>query len=450
MLLGLFITVTSILTAQSNFEEFVKHANFIKEGNTHGYYETNGHNSNLYSVHLASYDFKIGKVVKEGNNVTSFEILFRGNAHFKPDNNETPIYWTPTTEFHSEYKYAICMNEHLIFLSDDPTTGKDFRVLGWFKMGNLAMKDRLKIELNAAKNVFTPIVFTKEEIIAFLKPFIDARNAQKDQAAAIAKKAADEHYQKFGIKGKDVVKLEIEAKHDVNFGFGSGFKFGVIATLKDGSVIKTKEIGGEGYESDYEIVIGCDLETNNITAYPYCVGTKPYNYAGDYVKISVKSKHHNNLSVEKKLVFTYNQTVKLDFSGRASTHDGSSGKSIRIDVKPVKHSETGEEILEYRIYDEDGKLTHKLRLKRDALLKINANGGDGGNHSKHETNYSKNAGNGGAGGNITLNLDPKVGDNYQFDYTSNGGKGGINHSNALRGGSDGKEGKFTKNVKTIN
>jgi hypothetical protein len=36
-----------------------------------------------------------------------------------------------------------------------------------------------------------------------------------------------------------------------------------------------------------------------------------------------------------------------------------------------------------------------------------------------------NGGNGGDGGNILLNLDPAVGDSYQFDYSNKGGRGGI-------------------------
>ncbi|MBK6835528.1 MAG: hypothetical protein IPG89_15135 [Bacteroidetes bacterium] len=136
----------------------------------------------------------------------------------------------------------------------------------------------------------------------------------------------------------------------------------------------------------------------------------------------------------------------LNFNGQWTTSNGDNGKSVRIDVKTAKHSETGEEILEYKIYDDIGKLIHVVKLKRDVLLKVSCNGG----YADKQYNAEKRAGNGGNGGNITLNVDPSVGDNYQFDYSNIGGNAGTNTKNPLNNGTNGRDGKFTKNVKTVN
>ena len=430
----------------STINEFLKEANFLKEGKMSGYYR-NSDNSGDYNIYSSEFNFQIVKVVKENGNVVSFDIDFEAKPTMtmKPSDPVSPIFWTCTN---SDFWYVICYKEHLILLNDHPAKNPNYSIKRWFKY-NLGMKERINAGINASQGKIQP-PFSKEEIDTFLKPFVGARNNMKDAEAAAAKKAADDHYAKFGIKGKEVVKIEIQAETGAKFGFGSNLKYGIVATLKDGTVIKTKNIGGEGYESDYDIKLDGLLEDSYSSSSPLKVSTKPYKYLGDYFKISATSKHHTTIKTEKKIIFTYDQPVKLDFSGLNSTGRGNDGTSVRIDVKPVKHSENGQEVLEYKIYDAEGNLIHSLRLKRDVLLTVISNGGKGGDETNNSKNVNKLADDGGDGGSITLNLDLKVGDNYQFEYTNIGGKGGKNAANSLNNGKDGRDGRFTKNVKSIN
>jgi hypothetical protein len=425
--------------AQSTFNDFVKEANFLKEGKMGGYYRQSG-NEGPYNIRSSEFNFQITKVVKENGNVVSFDIDFeaRPTMTMKPSDPVAPIFWTCTN---NDFWHVICYKEHLIVLNDHPANNPNYSIKQWYKY-NLGMKERVNAGIIGPQGKIVP-PFSKEELDTFLKPFVSSRNDMKADQAAAAKKAAEEHFAKYSIKGKEVIKIEINAKYDTKIGQGSAFSYGISATLKDGSVIKTKNIGGEGYIEDYDIIVEGNLEA------PYSgqiIGYKPTDHKGDYIYISVKSKYHPTLQkAEKKVVFTYNQPVTLNFTSIYTNRDGVSGPTVRVDVKVVTHSETKEELLEYRIYDETGNMTHKIRLKRDVMLKVISNGANAQDRQKDDV-----CGNGGDGGIITLNVDPKVGDNYQFEYSNIGGKGGVNKDSPLRSGIGGKDGRFTKTVKTIN
>jgi hypothetical protein len=439
LLLAAIGLITINLTAQATFTDFVKEANFLKEGKMGGYYRRSD-NEGPYNIYSAQFNFKISKVVKENGNVVSFDIEYEARPvmTMKPSDPVAPIFWTCTN---SDFWYVIFYKEHLIVLNDHPAKNPNYGIKKWFKY-NIGMKERMTAGIKGPEGKIEPPL-TKEELDAFLKPFVGARNNMKADEAAAAKKAQEEHYAKYSIKGKDVIKIEIIATYDAKIGQGSAFSYGISATLKNGSVIKTKNIGGEGYIEDYDIVIEGNLEN------PYSgqiIGYKPSKHQGDFIYISAKSKHHPSLpKAEKKVVFTYNQPVTLNFTSIYTNRDGVSGPTVRVDVKVVTHTETKEELLEYRIYDDAGNMTHKIRLKRDIMLKVISNGANAQDRQKNDI-----CGNGGDGGNITLNIDPKVGDNYQFDYSNIGGKGGTNRDSPLRNGAFGRDGRFTKNIKTIN
>jgi hypothetical protein len=423
--------------AQSTYIDFIKTANFLKENKSmYGYFNQGTDVAPKYASYEGSRKLEIQTVERVEGNVVSFKLDFAYivSGILKPNSNDFPTYWTAGSTV------MVCYNEHLIVLTADPAISDNFSIKQWFKIGKMGIKEKIAADI-ASNGTGVKLPFTKEELIAHLKPFVDASRANKKNKEANAKAAAEAHLAKYSIKGKDVVNIEIETKYNnASFGVGSTFEYGIIATLKDGTVIKTKNWGGEGYMEDYNIVVAGSYENGKVSS-------KPFKYLGDYVLISVSSKHHSSIKkVEKKLVFTYDQTVALNFNGNWTTSNGDPGKSIRVDVKVVNHSETNEEILEYKIYDDMGKLIHVVRLKRDALLKVSCNGG----YADKEYNASKIAGNGGDGGNITLNLDPKVGDNYQFDYTNIGGNAGINVKNSFNNGRNGRDGKFTKNIKPIN
>lgn len=424
----------SQVTLQNAYDEFVKTADILKEGDMKAYYIlSDGVNSEEYSN-----TFKISEIKKENGKIVSFKLDMDNYSEdiFTPNHKETPYYWKGKNS-----NIAVIYKEYIVLGSYGAPGDANYRIQKFVKIGS-GKKGMFQGMFASSAQIKNP--FTKEEVLESVKPFMEAdkqrlANEEKNKEAAAAA-----HREKYSIKGKDVTKIEIEANHGAKLGHGAKFTYGIIATLKDGSKIKTKNLGGEGYLDDYEVTIHGDIDGDLLN--PNTISLKPYNYKGDYIQISAKSKHHPSLAgVNQKYVLTYDLPIELNFSGLNSTVDGDPGKSLRIDVKVVNHSETKEEILEYRIYDESSNLINKFRLRRDVQFRIISNGGNGGDKRKDSQ-----CGRGGDGGNITLNLDPKVGDDYQFDYQNMGGKGGINKDNSFRNGTDGRDGRFTKNVKTIN
>ncbi|MBK6835527.1 MAG: hypothetical protein IPG89_15130 [Bacteroidetes bacterium] len=206
----------------------------------------------------------------------------------KPNATDFPTYWTAGSTVVVFYK------EYLIILSADPATSDDFEIKQWFMLGKMGIKEKITADMNYSSNKIKP-PFTKEELILHLKPFVDASRANKSNKEANAKAAAAEHLAKFSIKGKDVTKIEIETKYNSSsFGVGSTFDYGIIATLKDGSTIKTSNLGGEGYMDDYNVVVSGSYENGKVSS-------KPFKYLGDYVLISVTSKHHATMKKVEKI-----------------------------------------------------------------------------------------------------------------------------------------------------
>ena len=441
MMLLLIVTVclTNSAMAQTPYLDFIKHASFLKESSGHGFYQQS--NKEQYG---SPWKFSVDNIKKENGNIVSFKMDFGAGdiITFIPNDKDVPTFWTTTEPGRFDnYRFLVLMKEHFLFLKAHPAKDPNYDVTKWFKFGKQGLKDVIKFQDPKA---FTTAPFTKAEITEFLKPMVSARNSNVENEAAQAKAAAEAHKAKYSIKGKEITKIEIQTTHDAKIGQGSAFDYGVVATLKDGSTIKTKNLGGEGYIEDYDITVEGNLESNLSGQF---ISYKPNSHKGDYVLVSAKSKHHPTLSkADKKVILTYDKSVILDFTSVYIKRDGEPGPNLRIDVKVVNHTETKEEILEYRIYDEKGEMTHKIRLKKDVLLKVISNGAK----SQNRREVTNQCGNGGDGGNITLNVDPKVGTDYNFDYSNIGGAGGTNQDNALRNGASGRDGKFTKNVKTVN
>lgn len=431
------------VTLQNAYDEFVKAADVLKEGDMKAYHKYPQDEAFEFTEY--SSPFKIKNIVKENGKVASFEMEMSNyeSAKFVPNHKETPVFWKKVTG-EAYYKFAIIYKENILI---GETNGfdhfqKEFLIIGWVKIGS--GKKGLFQGMFQSGGGKEKAPFTKQEVLDYLKPFIEANKQRLENEEKNKNAAAEAHREKHSIKGKDVSKIEIEVIHEPKLACGNKFKYGVVATLKDGTVIKTKELGGEGYIDDYEFTINGNLDTDYLKG--HIIGLKPYAYKNDYIQIVAKSKHHPSVTTtSKKYVLTYDQPITLDFSGLNSTGEGNPGKSLRIDVKVINHSETKEEVLEYRVYDDQAKMLHQFRLRRDIPFKVVSNGGKGGDKSKDSQ-----GGKGGDGGNISLNLDPKVGEDYQFDYQNFGGQGGINKDYSYKNGAPGRDGRFTKTVKTIN
>lgn len=408
------------------YTDFVKKADFLKECKQLGGFD------NSWKI-SSSFVFEIVSVKRENGNVVSFTVNYGSDIRgeeIKPNETEAPTYWNFSGTKLVMYK------EWIVFLSADPAEDDGFKPVKWFKLAPISAKEEFKMELSKKPST----IIKAEEIKTEYASSIAAKKSAKVVAQANAKAQAEEHKAKYSIKGKKVSKLEIVTKAPANFGVGSKFTLGVVATLADGTVIKTKSLGGEGYLDDYQITVDGKPASNFYAENE--VGSWLDPQKGDYVLVEAASVHHPDLKkASTKVTLNYNLPLKFNYNGRGGNVQGDNADNIRVEVKNVKHTETGVTLVEYRIYTSKG-LDKIVRLEPSQTLELTANGGNSGSYSANGKNSR-----GADAGNITLYVDPAVGNNYRFEYSNKGGKGGSD-AKYLRG-EDGRDGTFTKTVQTI-
>lgn len=317
------------------------------------------------------------------------------------------------------------------------------------------------------------------------------RKVEADRQARI--QARKEHRAKYSLEGKEVVAIEMifpngEPKEITLDGVEIGFE----ATLKDGSKIKTKNCGGEGYIEDFV------LDFHNGKSIGIGSGYTPMGYGDYYVSksmvagaftdvsgrdifsVTVKSRYGGDASVSKEIALVYPTSMNVYHNGETGyTYPGNGkanggvaghGSPLTVWVKKVKHTETGEDLYMIKIQDGFTSAVQYIKLSGAASLYVEANGGAGGDGSPGKSKWSSdsgkpesggNGGQGGNGGDIHLILDPSA-KSFTFTYSNKagaaGGAGRGGNCNSCpygsegdRGskGSPGSAGTFKQDVKAV-
>ncbi len=243
---------------------------------------------------------------------------------------------------------------------------------------------------------------------SFREKMDQSLQAYYDQMQVLLKggdqKMAEEKRAKYGIKGKDVVSLAIEPSATNKVFQGQSFNFDIIATLKDGSKLSTRQ----GFKDEYdiqveglELVKHKDVDGSETSWYEIA---KKYIPKNDKIKITVKSKFHPNV---KPVEFSQNvdyencDWIFADNGDQASNASyRKSAGSYRVEVKSSKDLNTGAECYEYKVYARNEFVAHFKQVKTKPIT-VNAKGGKG-----EKPNFGTQ--NGGNGGSITLIKDPSA------------------------------------------
>lgn len=274
------------------------------------------------------------------------------------------------------------------------------------------------------------------------------------------------------LQGKEVAKIEIQfvSQPTQVAHFSPVIFYGVVATLKDGTVLKTSGLGGKLPWDDFKISHeGCSNTIDEIR-----VDNDATNIPNDKVVLNVASIYHPTLKVSKALNTTNDVAVQISRSGfrGIDRHDhvvvlqgvdgqnAGDGEHLVVKVVTVKHKQTGEPLNKIEIFSTSKNMVvTRLKLTPSTELIVNANGGKGMDGSKGYASKTTggNGGHGGNGGNVTIIKDPSVG-NCIITVNNAGGKGGsggpTNSPNGLKGntgntGSDGNTSTQTKSI-TLN
>lgn len=371
---------------------------------------------------------EITNIIVKNDKIVSFDLketskIFYGKRTYTPsgagvDANGVPTNvtcWKPNS---GRSPFILAYNNTLYVIDNDPYISNECCIKGVY-----------------GKKEASP-----EELLSYVKPFIESRKVEQDKLNNKAKEASNAEHEKYTIANKEVSKLEIVLEHDDKFGIWSEFNFSVNAILKDGSILKTSE---KGYLNDYDInVVGATSELLGA----YTVQPQVTKLNGDYVLIEVSAKHDASIKTEKKIVLNYKNSVKIFYKGGNgwANSSGERGTDLRVEAKGVKHTETGENLVQFNIYNLDGDLLSSVRVRPDRSFFVSTKGGNGTDQT------GENGKDGGNAGSITLVVDSNLKD-YTFDYNVSGGTGGkTDNSYAYSNGRDGRDGSFTKKVQSVN
>lgn len=272
------------------------------------------------------------------------------------------------------------------------------------------------------------------------------------------------------LEGKAVSKIEIQLVSNPSkvAHFSDAIQYGVIATLKDGSILKTPNLGGKIPWEDFKLShIGSSNTIDEVR-----LDEDASKFPNDQIVLKVTSKYHPSLKATKSINTTNNVSIQVSQNGfygadrakatnRATfgaSQRGGDGHNLTIKVKTVKHKQTGAPLNKIEVYDDTKqKLISQYKLTPDTQLIINSNGGNG-QWGSDGTSTSfpngDNGGNGGNGGTVTIIKDSSV-STFNVTVNNNGGKGGkggkrhnINGTTGSQGatGSKGNTNNQTKSI----
>jgi len=271
------------------------------------------------------------------------------------------------------------------------------------------------------------------------------------------------------LEEKAVAKIEIQLVNNPEkvAHFSAPIRYGVIATLKDGSLLKTSNLGGKIPWEDFKL----SHEGSSNTIDEVRVDEDATRLSNDAVILRITSVFHPSLKASKTINTTNDEAIRVNQNGFGgwdrhkymSVRQGMDGQhagradNLTIKVKTVKHKQTGILINKIEIYNETkGKTVARYKLTPETELTVNVIGGDGmkGFDGTNNSPNGGNGGNGGVGGNVTLIKDPSV-TKHSIKINTSGGKGGRGgtpeYSSASRGktGESGDNGLIKTETKSI-
>lgn len=272
-----------------------------------------------------------------------------------------------------------------------------------------------------------------------------------DRAQISAKKGEQEAAEKLAnsLKGKSVKSIAVKwTGNTTETGHLVKVSYGIEATLADGKLLKTSNLGGKMPWDDFKITVqGAEFGEEMIT-----ISIDAAQIPSDNVVMNVQSKHQSTIATTSKLPIHYNTGLQLNYSGAeggvvhltvSAGYRGGNGQNIIVSVKATTTA-NGKQVNQIEISDaSSGQVLQRLKMSPNAALTINAMGGRG-SYGRDSTR----GGNGGNGGNVTIVKDPNVG---TFTYTINnqGGNGGKHENVGSYNGQNGSAGSVDVSTSSV-
>lgn len=283
----------------------------------------------------------------------------------------------------------------------------------------------------------------KEKVLDYL---IKGENEPDGFILGLANELHEQDRAMNSIEGKEVKSLKIktangETKMPVNYSINLTFE----ATLADGTVMSTAK---KAWMDDYEITVeGATIDNEGkLMCYQFYRGNDfDVSQVLDKVVVTIKSKYHPDVTPAKiELPVDYSQPKMLNLSYAGNPWDGQlGGASLVVEVKKVKNTVDGSDLLEYRLrYKRDAHWYQVVRVKPSNSVFLDCSGFSHGNKTRGDGK------DGGDGGDIRLIVDPSAA-SLNFDYSNKGAKAQPPKSSAYRPGQNGRDGTFEKKTQKV-
>ena len=336
-------------------------------------------------------------------------------------------------------------------------------VLYYFK---LTSKNEAKIKyalVNSSKVLSGRIDNSKSELEKYMLATIKAQSGAKQELKDQKSAQIEAERKANSLQEKDPISIHVELI-DLPFelGMGSIIKYGIIAKLENGTILKTPNLGGKLPWSDFKI--SAEGSTNTIEE--IMVFEDGMLIPDDQVKVNVQSIYHPTIECSKSIDLKYNTDYIVSYPGGIGKYGlnpglacddcsrnggngsrGYDGASLTINVYAVSNPHNGVTYNKIEIIDDySNKTLNRLKINAFSSLTINnygGRGGDGGsgNASGYASADGGNGGDGGDGGAIRI----IKGNTGVFTYNINnhggrGGSGGNGDGNYPNTGSSGSSG----------
>lgn len=274
-----------------------------------------------------------------------------------------------------------------------------------------------------------------------------ARSARIEENKALAEKEARENT----LEGKAIKEIKVKlVDNPTNIGLLTIVGIGFEVSLADGTVLKTKNLGGKTPYSDFEVKV----TGGQYSGGDFKVASDSREIPNDKIEVEAWSKFGDKKVMGKlshpinyygDIFYQYQGASGVSGRGRTvgySEHggDGKDGRSVRISAE--KTSVNGTVISHVKITDAStGQLLSEAKLHPEAKITLNVSGGNGGSGVDGRSSFSDNGGNGGNGGNAgDVYLSGSASTMLKLTVLNDGGKGGAGGTRKTAANSNGTNG----------
>lgn len=362
----------------------------------------------------------------EGNNVSKIKLLRSGvlEETFEPDVPNHSSYF-----FNSLNRISITDG---VFLYYKVSYNK-------VEARYLLSEDKSKLE-NIDANAFVTKIKEYQRVEAEKQKGAKV-DLQKDINASNKAEAV-----KFSLEGKSVKSISIKWLTDpAEIGMQSKIEYGLIATLADGRVFKTPNLGGKTPFEDFKLT--CNGAEPGVQYLQVNADTK--GIVGDKITLTVRNRFNTSISTSSTIKITYSTPVSLAYTGAdgcgiglyaCSGCGGGNGKNVNI---KIQNDPSGNYVL-YAFSDPySGKIVHNLKMQKGVKVYLDVSGGKGCFGKSNSSGSGGKGGKGGKGGDVKVTrIGAVTGENLIIH--NSGGKGGRGGKGAVSGpsGRDGQNGRI--------